>query len=226
MISAILFSGGKDSIMAYYEAIANKDKIAYLLSIESENNESYMFHIPNIHLIGLIAKSIGIPFVKAKTKGIKEEEVNDLRNNLYYLKENGVKAIYNGTLYSLYQKSRIDKICRELDLRSISPLWHVNEEEYMQKIVDLGFEIIITGVFAYGLDESWLGRKIDNEVINDLIDINKKYGLNVAFEGGEAETLVIDGPIFKKRIKIEEAEKNWNIDNGIYNIKKASLVKK
>lgn len=226
MISAVLFSGGKDSIMACYEAINNRDDIAYLLSMESENDESYMFHVPNIHLTDLIAEAIDIPIIKARTLGIKEKELDDLKDNLSFLQDNGVEAIYTGALFSVYQKSRIDKICEELGLKSIAPLWHVNEEEYMNRIIDLGFEIIISGVFAYGLDESWLGKKIDKNVIEDLKTINEKYGINIAFEGGEAETLAIDGPIFKKKIKIEEAEVIWNVDNGIYNIKKASLIDK
>jgi diphthine-ammonia ligase len=226
MISAVLFSGGKDSIMACYEAIKNGDMIAYLLSVESENDESYMFHIPNIHLTDLISEAIGIPLIKTKTEGIKEKELDDLKNSLLMLKEKGVEAIYTGALFSVYQKSRIDRICKELDLKSIAPLWQVDEEEYMRRIVDLGFEIIISGVFAYGLDESWLGRKIDNKAIDELKLIKEKYGINIAFEGGEAETLAIDGPIFKKRIQIEESEKIWNIDNGVYNVKKASLVEK
>jgi len=226
MISAVLFSGGKDSIMACYEAINNGDDVRYLLSMESENDESYMFHVPNIHLTELIAEAIDIPIIKAKTPGIKEKELDDLKNNLSFLQDKGVEAIYTGALFSDYQKSRIDKICEKLSLKSISPFWHVNEEEYMNKIIDLGFKIIITGVSAYGLDESWLGKKIDKNVLEDLKIINKKYHVNIAFEGGEAETLVIDGPIFKKKIKIEEAELIWNLDNGVYNIKKASLIDK
>ncbi|MBZ9570887.1 TIGR00289 family protein [Methanobrevibacter sp. TMH8] len=223
---AVLFSGGKDSTMACYEAINNGDEIAYLLSIESKNKESYMFHVPNIHLTELIAEAIDIPIIKAKTHGIKEKEVDDLKYNLSILKDKGIEGIYTGALYSVYQKSRIDKICEDLGLKSISPLWNVNEEEYMNRIIDLGFEIIISGVFAYGLDESWLGKKIDKNLIEDLKTIKEKYGINIAFEGGEAETLAINGPIFKKKIKIDEAEIIWNVDNGIYNIKKASLVDK
>lgn len=226
MKSAVLFSGGKDSTMACYEALKNNDDVAFLLSIESENDESYMFHIPNIHITDLIADAIGIPIIKAKTKGIKEKELIDLKESLKNLKENGVEAIYTGALFSVYQKSRIDKLCEDLGLKSIAPLWHIDEEEYMRRIVDLGFNIIITGVSAYGLDDSWLGRKIDNNAIDELIEIKKKYEINIAFEGGEAETLAIDGPIFKKKVKIEESEKIWNKDSGIFNVKKASLVNK
>jgi len=226
MNSAVLFSGGKDSTMACYEAIKNGDNISYLLSMKSENDESYMFHTPNIHLTELIAEAIDIPIIKANTKGLKEEELVDLKKNLKTLKNKGVEAIYTGALFSVYQKSRIDKICEELKLKSIAPLWHIDEEKYMKKIVDLGFEVIITGVFAYGLDESWLGRKIDYNTIDELNKIKNKYKINIAFEGGEAETLVIDGPIFKKKIEIEDTEKIWNNDSGILNVKKAALVDK
>ena len=226
MIAAVLFSGGKDSIMACYDAINNGDELAYLLSMESENDESYMFHVPNIHITSLIAEAIGVPIIKAKTHRLKEKELEDLKSNLSILKDKGVEAIYTGALFSVYQKSRIDKICEELGLQSISPFWHIDEVEYLNRIIDLGFEIIISGVFAYGLDKSWLGKKIDKNTIKELIDISKKYGINIAFEGGEAETLAIDGPIFKKKIIIEEAEIIWNIDNGVYNVKKASLIDK
>ncbi|MDR0900884.1 MAG: TIGR00289 family protein [Methanobrevibacter sp.] len=226
MISAILFSGGKDSTMACFEAMANNDQIAYLLTMESENDESYMFHVPNIHITDLIAKALEIPIIRATTPGNKEEELLDLKKQLLFLKNQGVEAIYSGALFSTYQKSRIDKLCKEIGLKSISPLWHINEEEYMNRIVDLGFEVILTGVYAEGLDESWLGRKIDKIAISELKAIKEKYEINIAFEGGEAETLAIDGPIFKKKIKIIEAKKIWNFDNGTYNIKKAILEDK
>ena len=114
----------------------------------------------------------------------------------------------------------------EVGLKIISPYWHIDELEYMNLIVSLGFEVIICGVSAYGLDESWLGRKIDGNCINDLVKLNDKIGLNLAFEGGEAETLVIDGPIFKKRVKILADSKKWHVDSGLYIIEDAILEDK
>ena len=114
----------------------------------------------------------------------------------------------------------------EVGLEIISPYWHVNELEYMKEIVSLGFKVIISGVFADGLDESWLGREIDDTAIEEIVELNKKYYVDIAFEGGEAETLVIDGPIFKKSIKILDAERKWNYDNGVYIINNAILVNK
>ncbi len=138
----------------------------------------------------------------------------------------GIEAIYTGALYSNYQKSRIEKLADEVGLKAVSPYWHVDELEYMNLIVSLGFDVIISGVSAYGLDEKWLGRKIDEKCIDDLIRLNEKVGINLAFEGGEAETLVLDGPIFKKRVKILKDKKQWYVDSGLYIIEDAILEEK
>ena len=223
---AVLFSGGKDSTMAVYNALENGEDVEYLLSMKSANDESYMFHVPNIHLTDLLAEAMDIPIISVETEGIKEAELEDLKEGFQKLKTLGVEAIYTGALYSVYQKSRIEKLGSEVGLKIVSPYWHVNELEYMRMIVSLGFEVIISGVAAYGLDEKWLGRRIDDKCIDDLVKLNDKIGLNLAFEGGEAETLVLDGPIFKKRVRILEDEMQWHVDSGLYIIKKAVLEEK
>lgn len=223
---AVLFSGGKDSTMAVWAALEAKEDVKYLLSVKSRNDESYMFHVPNIHITDLLAQALEIPLMSVETDGIKEEELKDLKAAFQDLKDLGVEAIYTGALYSVYQKSRIEKLGEEVGLKIISPFWHVDELEYMRKIVSLGFKIIISGVAAWGLDESWLGRAIDDECIDELVRLNEKYHVDIAFEGGEAETLAIDGPIFKKKIKILEYKKEWHLDSGVYIIEDAILENK
>ena len=226
MKSAVLFSGGKDSVMALNYAINNGDDVEYLLSIKSENDESYMFHVPNIHLTDLISQAVEIPIIEVKTAGIKEEELEDLKEGFKQLKSLGIEAIYTGALFSTYQKSRIEKLADELDIKAISPYWHKDPKEYMDLVIDSGFKVIISGVFFFFFDESWLGRTIDKEALSELEKISEKTYLHLAFEGGEAETLVIDGPIFKKRIEILEADMDWHNDNGTYNVLEAKLVQK
>ena len=223
---AVLFSGGKDSTMAVYAALDAKEDVKYLLSMKSRNDESYMFHVPNIHITDLLAEALDIPIMSVETDGIKEEELEDLRTAFENLKDLGVEAIYTGALYSVYQKSRIEKLGSEVGLEIISPYWHVDELEYMRKIVSLGFKIMICGVAAWGLDESWLGRIIDDETIYELVKLNEKYHVDIAFEGGEAETLAIDGPIFKKRLEILKYKKEWHLDSGVYIIEDATLQEK
>lgn len=226
MKAVVLFSGGKDSTMATYKAIEDGWDVEYLLSMISGNPESYMFHTSNIHLTELAAEAMDIPLIRASTPGIKEKELMDLKAVLTDLKGRGVDAVFSGALASSYQKSRIDKICEELSLKSIAPLWQVDPYRYMEEIIKLKFETILVSVSAEGLDESFLGRKLDLEILEELVNLHEKYGIHLAFEGGEAETLVLDCPLFKKRIKIREIEKIWDRDSGHINVKEAFLEDK
>ena len=223
---AVLFSGGKDSTMAVYAALEAKEDVKYLLSVKSRNDESYMFHVPNIHITDLLSQALDIPIMSVETDGVKEEELEDLKVAFINLKNQGIEAIYTGALYSVYQKSRIEKLGDDVGLKIVSPYWHVDEVEYMRRIVSLGFKIMICGVAAWGLDESWLGRIIDDKTIDEIIKINEKYYVDIAFEGGEAETLAVDGPIFKKRIEILKYKKEWYLDSGVFIIEDAELKEK
>lgn len=226
MKSVILYSGGKDSTMAVYESLKNGDEIYALLAMVSRNDESYMFHVPDIHMVDYCSAAMEIPSIDVLTDGVKEEELVDLERTLERLKDKGVEAVYSGALESVYQKSRIDNICEKLGLISVAPLWHRNPIEYMKEIIDLGFEVILTSVSAYGLTEDWLGKTITNENFSEIVKLSEKYGIHPAFEGGEAETLVLDAPFYDRKIIIDEADINWHFDHGTYDIKKAHLEEK
>lgn len=226
MKAVILYSGGKDSTMAIYHAQKNNDEIYALLTMVSRNDQSYMFHVPAIDMVDYTAAAMELPVIEIATDGIKEEELDDLEGSLIRLKDKGIECVYTGAIESEYQRSRIEAICDRLDLEYISPLWHRDPVEYMNEIIDLGFDVILTGVSAYGLDEKWLGRKITKESLDELIKLNEKYGIHVAFEGGEAETLVLDGPMYDRRVVIDEAERIFKCDSGIYDIKKVHLEEK
>ena len=78
-------------------------------------------------------------------------------------------------------------------------------------------------VAAEGLDDSWLGRTIDYEAVDELNDMGQ---VHIMFEGGEAETFVLDGPMFNKRLKVTSAEKKWDGVRGEYTINGLSLLPK
>jgi uncharacterized protein (TIGR00290 family) len=78
-------------------------------------------------------------------------------------------------------------------------------------------------VFAEGFNETWLGRTIDSETIDELVYLQKKHGINIAGEGGEYESMVLSGPMFSKRFVIDESERQWNRDSGVFQVKKAHL---
>lgn len=223
---AALVSGGKDSLYAAY--LASKDhEIAYVISMISENPASYMFHFPNIHLVKTQASLMGIPLIEKKTKGEKELELDDLEDAIASLKGE-IDGVVTGALASSYQKARIDSICKRHDLLSIAPLWHRDPAEYLRAALRDGFEIIYVGVAAPPLDERWLGRKLDEKVIEELIELNRKHGISIVGEGGELDSIVLDCPMFMKKIEIISAEKNWDekFRSGTYDIKEIRIVDK
>ncbi|MGC8669736.1 MAG: TIGR00289 family protein [Candidatus Micrarchaeia archaeon] len=218
---ACLFSGGKDSTLALHKA--SKDgNVDFLITMLSENEDSYMFHKPNINFTKLQAEAMGIEHKIFKTKGEKELELADLEKALV---ENNVTELVTGATSSEYQKSRIDKLCSDHGIKHIAPLWHINPAEELEEI-SRDYYAIITKVAAEGLDDTYLGARIDNSMIEKLKLLNQKYGVNMLFEGGEAESFVLDAPLFKKRIKIEKAQKKWDGFVGFYTIEDAVLVSK
>ncbi len=222
----VLFSGGKDSTYALFKAM-EKETIVCLISIFSKNKESYMFHTPNIHITELQARSIGLPLIQKSTEGRKEEELKDLKQAIKKAKETlKIEGVVTGAVESIYQTERIQKICDTLDLQCFNPLWLKNQIELLEEIVESGFEVIISGIFAYPLDKKWLGREIDNQSIKELVLLQEKYHISPSGEGGEIETTVLDAPFFQKRIEIQEFEIQADENSGIFLIKKARLVDK
>jgi asparagine synthase (glutamine-hydrolysing) len=222
-----LVSSGKDSLYALYVMQRQNYKIACMITLKSKNPDSYMFHTPTIDLVKLQSESSGIPIVEFETKGEKEKELEDLKKALEKAKkEYNLDGITTGALFSNYQRERIEKIADELGLKLFSPLWHIDQETEIREIINQGFKFIITKVAAEGLDKTWLNRIITNQDVDKLIKLNQKAGLNIAFEGGEAETLVLDAPFFKKQIKIEDYEVKQDGIVATLIIKKAKLTEK
>jgi len=220
---AVLATGGKDSALALYRVLKGGYEVECLVCMIPLREDSWMFHYPNIRLIDLFAEAAGIRLVKAETAGIKEKEVGDLKRLIATL---DVEGVVSGAIASNYQKTRIEKICKQLGLECIAPLWHENQHGMLREILDLDFEVIVTGVYAYGFSKEWLGRKIDDATVADLIELNRHYGVSLVGEGGEYETLVLDAPFFKRRIRIVEAEKVWKDQSGYFLVTKAKLENK
>ncbi|MEM7825943.1 MAG: TIGR00289 family protein [Candidatus Aenigmatarchaeota archaeon] len=222
----VLFTGGKDSSLAL-KRIMKEHEIMCLITLISKNKESYMFHIPNIELTKLQAKAIGLPLIQKTTKGEKEKELEDLKKILAKAKEKfKIEGIATGAIASNYQKSRIEKVCKELNLECINPLWGEDQVKLLEEIVESNFKVIITGVFAFPLDESFLGKEIDAQMIKKLKELMEKYKINPAGEGGEIETTVLDAPFFKKKIEVKDVEIKFKNYTGTFEIKKAKLIAK
>jgi ABC transporter with metal-binding/Fe-S-binding domain ATP-binding protein len=222
----VLFSGGKDSTLALHKA-HEKEEVACLITLRSKNPESYMFHTPNINLSALQAEALGIPMVTKETEGKKEEELADLQEAIAEAQKTfHSEGIVTGAVESVYQAQRVQRICNRLDLWCFNPLWKHNPKALLEELVEKRFSVIISGIFAYPLDESWLGKQIDPNIIRKLVALQQEIGLSPSGEGGEIETTVLDAPLFKKRIEILDYAVEAKGNSGVFRINAARLIQK
>ncbi len=224
----IMWSSGKDGAYAGYLMEKHNYKIKCLLTMKSKNKYSYMFHTPNIDIAKSQADAMELPILFQDTDGEKEDELLDMKKLLLDAKEKfKIDGIVTGALFSTYQRTRIEKVADEIGLKIFSPLWHKNQEEEMRELIDAGFKIMFSSVAADGLDDSWLDKVITHKDIDKLVKLNDKIGLNVAGEGGEFESLVIDSPMFKKNMIIKKShiEKEDTL-NYFYVIDEVEIVDK
>lgn len=222
----VLFSGGKDSCLALSNAM-KEHEIACLISIISKNPESFMFHVPNIQITEMQAEAMEIPLVSFSTEGKKEIELEDLKKAVVEAKEKyGIEGIVTGSVRSTYQASRIERICKELDLWCFNPLWLIDEIKLLNEVKDSGIKAIVSGVFAFPMEKELLGRPVDEEFIKKMIELNKDYHISPAGEGGEIETTVLDAPFFKKRIELIDTRTEYKNYSGVFIINKVRLVEK
>ena len=201
---ASLFSGGKDSTYATYLAKKEGYEISCLISILSKNQDSYMFHTPKIELSKEQAKLMNIPIIQKTTNGEKELELEDLEKAIKQaIKKYKIQGVITGAIESIYQASRIQKICDKLNIECFNPLWQKDQIELLEELIKNKFEVIITKVAAEGLTEAYIGKKLDKNLIKELSSLKGKYEINPAGEGGEFETLVINCPLFKSKLIIK-----------------------
>jgi diphthine-ammonia ligase len=197
---AALFSGGKDSVYAVNYVQQQGFDVVCLLSIISKNPDSYMFHTPQIGRCREQADALGIKLYQVETEGEKEDELDDLFEALEMLSgKEGIEGVVCGALASDYQRSRVERICEELGLASLTPLWHVDQERYMEQLLSEGFRVRISAVAADGLRKEDLGKLIDANLLKQF----KELGIQVAGEGGEYESFVEFGPAFSKEVNLE-----------------------
>lgn len=222
---ASLFSGGKDSTYSIYKAKQEGHQIRCLITILPLSEESMLLHFPNIELTKLQSKSMGIPQIYIESRSNETEtEVNLIEKILAKAKsEHDLEGLVHGGILSEFQKNIFDRVCSKLNLKLISPLWQKEQIEYMKNLIESNFHFIITSVSADGLDEKWLGKEITIQDLEKLDQLSKKYGFNINFEGGEAETIVIDCPLFSHPIMILKSRKIWDGIRGRFEILDAEL---
>jgi diphthine-ammonia ligase len=242
-----LISGGKDSIFSIQKCLGEGHQLVCVANLKPEvlfeELNSYMYQSAGAEAIEGIAQCLDVPLVRRTITGkpveigleyapTDKDEVEDMFELLRQVKAKfpEVQAVSSGAILSTYQKNRVEEVCGRLGLVSLSPLWKRDQILLLKEMVDSGVQAILIRVASYGLKQQHLGKTI-GELQEYLVELQQKYDCQCCGEGGEYESLVIDCPIYKRRLDISQFEVVTESDNpvqfsGRLTIHKFSVVPK
>jgi diphthine-ammonia ligase len=200
------WSGGKDSCLAAYLALGQGYKISHLVNFISQEFKRVSFHGTEAKLIQLQSQAIGIPLLQKQTTW--EEYEQEFKEAVQSLLPQGIKGVVFGDIYLDEHKEWVERVCGELGIAAIEPLWNKDTEEVFTGFIDAGFEAIIVSASDQLIDRGWVGQRLDRKFLTYL----KTRDVDLCGENGEYHTLVVNGPLFKRRIEITES-KTINRDN-------------
>jgi len=203
---ALMYSGGKDSTFAL-EFIKSKGwNLKYLLSVKPTRTDCFLFHYATVEHTPKIAKMLNFPHHLiscdiADPKG----EANLIKE---FVEKNKVEAlILGGTGLQETQIRSLQEAMLPLGVEVFAA--HAGEDhgEVFKQMLDNGYEILISQVASDGLMK-WLGKILTKDNFNELAKDSFKYGFHVGFEGGYADTFILNCPLFTQKFVIEEMEIN------------------
>jgi uncharacterized protein (TIGR00290 family) len=199
------WSGGKDCCLACYRAATDGLQIRYLVNMVTEDGQRSRSHGLAAKWLQMQAQAIGIPLIQHRTTSANYEA--EFKSVLLALKQEGIIAGVFGDIDFNAHREWIDRVCSETGIMPYLPLWGEEQNKILREFITLGFEAVVVATRADLLGEEWLGRKLDSDFLADLA---KLENITLCGEAGEYHTLVINGPLFQKRIEIIEANKILN----------------
>ncbi|MFC2003248.1 diphthine--ammonia ligase [Chloroflexota bacterium] len=201
----VSWSGGKDSSLACYRAVAGGLKVRYLINMITEDGKRSWTHGQSAELLQAQSQAVGIPLVQRRTKMASYEA--EFKDVLLTLRQEGITGGVFGDIDLEEHRQWIERVCGEVDITPHLPLWGERQEEVLRDFINRGFEAVAVVAKADLLGEEWLGRKIDLDFLSDLSGLKKPSGFQLGGEAGEYHTFVTDGPLFNKGIEILETQR-------------------
>ena len=210
----VSLSGGKDSTYALYETLKEGLNVKHLLFI----NTGSKAHLVNKWVLKLISEAVDIPAVSVN------KELPAIQKALRKLKAD---TLVSGVMTTPEHIDWYKEVCNPIQVKHYAPLWGKNPLTALDAMKQLGFHMLVIEVdTAMGSNKNWLGKEIDDTMLNELKQLEKQQKINPIGEWGEYHTIVLDCPIYKKKINILKSEITWKNSKGYVAIKKADLQPK
>lgn len=222
---AALLSGGKDSCYNITKCIDFGHELVCLINLHPSDESiqelnSYMYQTAGHSAVALLGECFGVPLIRHAIQGSSlcqtldytntniSDEVEDLFVVLEQVKRDypDILGISCGAIISNYQRSRVENVCLRLGLESLTYLWEKDRSLLVPEMIEYGIHAVLVKVAGAGLDpRKHLGNDLAS-IYPTLLRLHTKYGLDLCGEGGEYETLVLDCPLFVKRLVLVETE--------------------
>ena len=218
-----LFSGGKDSTSAVWEAERAGHQVSCLLTVHPASVESHLLHHPGTSHTRLQALSMGMAW-RGETPQSTDRSAEDAALDSlvgWAVRCHGIGGLVHGGIRSAFQRARFEELCARHSLEPVAPLWG-RGTGHLQRLIRQGFRFTVISVSAGGLDGSWLGKVLTLQDAERLDVISGTYGTAADFEGGEAETFVVDCPLFSRPVLLC-GRAVWDGYTGRFEIDAASL---
>ncbi|WP_410210603.1 diphthine--ammonia ligase [Aquirhabdus sp.] len=195
------WSGGKDSAMALHRASQDFEVVTLMTTLNVEFKRISM-HGVREELLDAQADAIGLPLIKVwGSTGSNQEYEKQMTNALNQAKAIGVTHVIFGDIFLQDLREYRERQLAKVGLIAEFPLWQSNTTKLIQEFVTQGFQTITCCINDGYLDESWAGREIDTQFIQDLPPIVDPCG-----ENGEYHTFCFAGPIFHQPIRFTRGE--------------------
>ena len=216
MKAFVSWSGGKETSLACYREMQLKDiEIKHLLNMITEDGKRSRSHGIRTSCLKAQAEAMGIPIIQRRTTWENYEEL--FKKAMSGLKKEGISAGIFGDIDLQEHRDWVERVCKDVGIKPILPLWKEEREKLLEEFISLGFEAIIVATQAKFLGKEWLGRTIDEELVKKLKAIGP---IDLCGEKGEYHTFVYEGPIFKEPVKFvigekTQKDKHWFLEIGL-----------
>ena len=195
---AVSWSGGKDSCFSLFQALKMGYNPVYIFNIAVRRGEIPRVHGLDPSIINAQAEALNIPLIQREATWDTYEHV--FRGIVRKLKSKGIEGIVFGDIHIEEHRKWNERVCKELQVEPILPLWKKDIREIAKEFINAGFNAIVVCIREDKLSREILGRRFNLELLETL----RKFNVDLMGEYGEYHTLVLDGPIFKMRIVILE----------------------
>lgn len=210
----VSFSSGKDSMLALHRLSKREDiEIKYLFTTLSEEFGRVSSHGVSEELLDLQAEMLGFELRKIylKTSTTNEEYEQAMERFTHEAENEGITHVMFGDILLEDIKKYRENNLKKTRLKPIFPLWGESTTNLMDEFLNLGYKTIITALDPKKLAREFLGKEINDELINSLPD-----DVDVCGEYGEYHTFVYGGPMFKKTLPIKVVNEIKETEYSIY----------